>query len=117
MPRRYPIGRRRKEWAQHLGVAEDRLLEMLGHLELKTDYGPWSALVDVTAERMAALGLRFDEAAVYSGASSIRSSRVTQGLREIDRNAMERELDRLASTRRQEVRYPPCPGNRLGLLA
>ncbi|WP_437297349.1 SAVED domain-containing protein [Sorangium sp. So ce426] len=88
-------GQRLKEWAMHLGIAEDELLEMLDHLELLTDQGPASLLARAVTDRMAARGLREDADAVEQGALAIREW-VKEGTFRIDRAMLAAEIDRRA---------------------
>ncbi|MGK4007824.1 hypothetical protein WMF31_34730 [Sorangium sp. So ce1036] len=92
---RSSAGGRRKEWAAHLGIAEDELLEMLDHLELLTDQGPASGLATAVADRMAARGLKEDPDAVEQGVLAIREW-VKQGTRQIDRALLAAEVERRA---------------------
>jgi hypothetical protein len=87
------VGRGRQAWAEHIDVSEDDLLTMLDHIVVLTDQGPWTALLQSTADRMAALGLRVDAEAIERGVAAVRGW-VVEGRRHIDRDKIAREIDR-----------------------
>jgi CBASS immunity sensor of nucleotide second messenger signals len=82
-------GKRRREWAEHLGVTEQDLLSMLEHLALLTDQGPWAFLGEAAAARMGEASLRTDFTAVEIGIGAARKW-VATGVREISAPEMER---------------------------
>lgn len=81
-------GKRRSEWATHLGVSEPAMLEMLSHLDLLTDQGAHAQFATRVVDRMAARGLLHDDEAVRRGVDAVRSW-VTSGRRVIDRAALD----------------------------
>lgn len=88
---RSEAGKRRKQWADHMVIPEDALLEMLDHLALYTDQGPWSSLVTSVADRMAACGLKFDERSIEQGMLACHNW-VKLGTTRIDRAMLEAEI-------------------------
>jgi SMODS-associated and fused to various effectors sensor domain len=87
-------GKRRKAWADHLAVSESDLLEMLSNFDILTDQGAHAMLVTSTADRMAAMQLRYDDDGVAHGIEIARSW-VTSGTRTVvDRTAIAAEIER-----------------------
>ncbi|XXT20423.1 SAVED domain-containing protein [Sorangium sp. So ce429] len=82
-----------ERWASHLGVAEAELLDMLDHLVLLTGQAGWMGLATSVSDRMAAVGLRGDALAVEQGVQAIHAW-VTEGRREVDRQALVAEIAR-----------------------
>jgi hypothetical protein len=81
------------KWAQHAGVTEPELLDLLHNLGLKTDQGAWSALVETTADRMGHAGLRTAETDVETGVTVIRAM-VKSGKRALTRDELLQEISR-----------------------
>lgn len=90
---RSEAGKRRAAWAAHLGISEERLLEMLDNLELLTDQGPWSPLVVATGDRMAAVRLKRDELSVEQGIVACRNW-AKAGITRVDLAMLEAEIRR-----------------------
>lgn len=84
-------GRALKSWANHVGVAEADLLDMLDHLAILTGQSGWAGFVTSVSDRMAAVGLRNDERAVEQGVRAIHAW-VTAGRREVDRETLAAEI-------------------------
>jgi hypothetical protein len=90
---RSEAGKQRRRWAEHAGIAEAELMEMLGHLALRTDQGAWSALSEAAGDRMRSVGLRAHETDVEVGIAAIRSW-VKDGIRDISRELLTTEVER-----------------------
>jgi hypothetical protein len=86
-------GKQRAAWAAHLHLSEKDLIEMLSRLSIRTDQGGWSGLLEASSDRMRAIGLRAAEVDVETGVSAIRSW-VKDGVREIDRDRLQAEIER-----------------------
>jgi hypothetical protein len=65
-------GKGRAVWAEHLGIPEEKLLELLDHLQIQTGVGSLEQLRDGCAQAMLAAGLRGDVEAVMIGHGAIR---------------------------------------------
>lgn len=76
-------GKARAAWAEHLGISEPELMEMLEHFEIHAARGSLEALQEECSYLMAAVGLRPDVAAVSIGAGEIRRL-IGEGVRELD---------------------------------
>jgi len=76
-------GKARAAWAEHLGISEEELLEMLEHFGIHAGRGSLEALQEECSYLMAAVGLRPDVAAVSIGAGEIRRL-IGEGVRELD---------------------------------
>jgi hypothetical protein len=76
-------GTARRTWAEHLGIEETELLEMLEHFEIHAARGSLEALQEECSYLMAAVGLRPDVSAVSIGAGEIRRL-IGEGVRELD---------------------------------
>lgn len=76
-------GRARADWARHLGVSEEDLLDMLSHLQIKAgrdSLGDVRQTCCILAENV---GLRGDLEVVALGCAEIRRM-ITEGVRELD---------------------------------
>lgn len=82
------IGKARQEWADHLGVSTDELLEMLDHLSFIVGQPAYVHAVEDCGVAMRAVGLRGDADDVNAGVDAIRQ-RVIAGLRELERSDLE----------------------------
>ena len=80
-------GRVRAEWAEHLKVGDDKLLEMLEHLEIRAGRDGLDELRDQCTWRMRAVGFRGEPEAVDIGVSEIRRL-IGEGIRELDAEAL-----------------------------
>ena len=80
-------GRVRTEWAGHIGICEDELLQMLANLEIRTGRASLEQLRDQCTWVMRAVGLRGDPGAVDIGVSEIRRL-VGEGVRELDADSL-----------------------------
>jgi hypothetical protein len=76
-------GRARRVWAEHLGVSEDELYEMLEHLEIRAGRSSFEELREHCCWLMGAVGLLDDVNAVDVGMSEMRRL-VRQGIRRLD---------------------------------
>ena len=81
-------GKARAVWAEHLGISEPELMEMLEHLEIHAARGSLEALQEECSYLMAAVGLRPDVAAVSIGAGEIRRL-IGEGVRELDAESLQ----------------------------
>lgn len=86
-------GRRRTEWANHLGVSDDELLTVLEHLVFRTGRG-----ISAEQERAEALmigaGLRADQTALRLGTATV-AAWVRGGRRSLSLEDISREIDGL----------------------
>ena len=80
-------GKERAAWADHLGISEEELLEMLDHLHVQAGVGSLEQLKDACAQAMLAAGLRGDEQAVMIGNGAIRDL-IESGCDQLDAAAM-----------------------------
>jgi hypothetical protein len=80
-------GTERAAWADHLGIPEDQLLEMLDHLRVQAGVGSLEQLRDGCAQAMLAAGLRGDAEAVMIGHGAIREL-IESGCDQLDAAAM-----------------------------
>ena len=80
-------GRVRTEWAEHLKVGDDKLLQMLEHLEIRAGRDGLDQLRNQCTWRMRAVGFRGDPEAVDIGVSEIRRL-IGEGIRELDAEAL-----------------------------
>lgn len=85
-------GKARSAWATHLGVAEAELLDLLQTFAIHADQAS-QLLLQATADRMAAHGLKSGDLDVEQGVVAARSW-VTAGRREVDRAALLDEIER-----------------------
>lgn len=76
-------------WREHLGISGDEFLEFLKHFKISPSRGSLEDLRDRCRDRMEAVGLRGDEAAVVLGVAIIRSL-IQEGIRELDADALRR---------------------------
>jgi hypothetical protein len=76
-------GKVRAAWAEHLGVSEDELFEMLGHLEIRAGRSSYEELREHCCWLMGAVGLQDDVNAVDVGIGEIRRL-VREGIRRLD---------------------------------
>jgi hypothetical protein len=77
-------GKRLDVWAGHLQAPLADVLEMLGHLQIRTEYGAHTTLLEAVSAAMWGAGLRFDEVAAAEGVSIVREW-VATGVRRVDR--------------------------------
>lgn len=80
-------GQGRAAWAEHLGIPEDQLLELLDHLQIQAGVGSLEQLRDGCAQAMLAAGLRGDAEAVMVGHGAIREL-IESGCDQLDAAAM-----------------------------
>jgi hypothetical protein len=80
-------GRVRGEWAEHLGISEDELYEMLEHLEIRAGRSSFEELREHCCWLMGAVGLLDDVDAADVGMGEIRRL-VRQGVRHLDAAAL-----------------------------
>jgi hypothetical protein len=83
-------GRRRRAWADHLGISEDELLEMLENLEIRAGLSSLQELRENCRWLMGFAGLQADVNAVDVGMGEMRRL-VRDGVREFD-EAILREI-------------------------
>jgi|SRR5579859_2109276 len=76
-------GRARRLWAEHLGISEDQLLDLLEHLEIRAGRSSFEELREHCCWLMAAVGLQADINAVDVGMGEMRRL-VREGVRELD---------------------------------
>jgi hypothetical protein len=76
-------------WRKHLGISADEFLEFLRHFKISPSRGSLEDLRDRCRDRMEAVGLRGDEAAVLLGVGIIRSL-IQEGIRELEPDALRR---------------------------
>jgi hypothetical protein len=74
-------------WREHLGVGGDDLRDFLEHFKVSPNRGSLDDLRDRCRDRMEAVGLRGDEAAVVVGVAIIRRL-IEEGTRELDADAL-----------------------------
>jgi hypothetical protein len=84
------FGKARNRWAQHLRISDDRLLEFLSAVALRTE-GSESTWRDRASEVMRNVGLRYDDDAVAVGSSLVREW-VKNGVGPQDRDALSRQV-------------------------
>ena len=82
-PPRSASGEVRAEWAEHLRIGDDELLQMLEHLEIRAGREALDQLRDQCTWLMRAVGFRGEPDAVDIGVSEIRRL-IGEGIREID---------------------------------
>lgn len=95
-------GQLRATWADHLGISEAELLEMLKHLQIKLAQGSMKDLLERCGEVMLAAGLRHDENAISLGYNAIRTM-IEEGCCELDREAMTALIERLEITAEEKM--------------
>ena len=83
-------GKARRAWADHLGISEEDLLELLEHLEIRAGRSSFEELREHCCWLMAAVGLQDDLNAVDVGMGEMRRL-VRDGIRELD-EALLREI-------------------------
>jgi hypothetical protein len=83
-------GQVRQAWAEHLGISEDELLEMLEHLEIRAGLSSLEELRDNCRWLMGYAGLQADVNAVDVGMGEMRRL-IRDGVRELD-DAVLREI-------------------------
>lgn len=74
-------------WREHLGINCDQLLEFLDCFKISPSRGSLEDLRDRCRDRMEAVGLRGDDAAVVLGVAIIRNL-IQEGTRELDADAL-----------------------------
>jgi len=87
-------GKARAAWAEHLGISEAELFEMLDHLEIHASMGSLDVMRDRCGEVMLAAGLRGDTEAVTLGHAAIRDL-IESGCDQLDAEAMRELVARL----------------------
>jgi hypothetical protein len=109
-------GKVRREWADHLGITEEELLSLLGHLAIRSGRDALDDLQEQCAWAMRAVGLRADAAAVLAAVGALREL-IRKGVRELDADAVQNlaaTLELLAGKPRatllvQSLRPDPWP--------
>jgi SMODS-associated and fused to various effectors sensor domain len=109
-------GKVRKQWAEHLGIAEGQLLSFLGHLAIRSGREALDDLQERCAWAMRAVGFRPDAAALLAAIGALREL-IRTGVRELDAESVQRVADTLqllAGTPRatllvQSLRPDPWP--------
>lgn len=80
-------GRARRAWADHLGISEEDLYEMLEHLEIRAGRSSFEELREHCCWLMGAVGLLDDVDAVDVGMGEIRRL-IREGVRRVDAGAL-----------------------------
>ncbi|MDP2342282.1 MAG: SAVED domain-containing protein [Deltaproteobacteria bacterium] len=86
-------GQQRAQWAQHVGLTDGELLDVLHNLKFMTDRGSADELAISTGDRMRSLGLAATDVDISTGVNAIRDW-VKAGIREIDASLLSAELER-----------------------
>lgn len=82
-----PSGKARRAWADHLGISEDELYEMLEHLGIRAGRSSFEELRDHCCWLMGTVGLLDDVNAVDIGMAEMRRL-IRQGIRRLDAPAL-----------------------------
>lgn len=90
---RSPAGRARAAWAQHLGIDEEALFELLAHLEINPGRGSLESLRRDCLDLQAGVGLRPDFEALDVGVSEI-ARMIGEGVREVDAGGLREIVER-----------------------
>lgn len=90
---RSAVGAARRRWAEHTGLSEDELRELLGVLRFDLGREP-KHLEEHIRGLMLGVGLRTDDAALHTGADWV-ARQVVDGHRELDREMINHAVDTL----------------------
>ena len=113
---RSEAGKVRKQWAEHLGVAEEELLSFLSHLAVRAGREGLDDLREHCTWAMRAVGFRSDVASLLAAIGALREL-IRTGVRELDAEAVQHlanTLDLVAGEPRatllvQALRADPWP--------
>lgn len=94
------VGKLRARLAKHLGVSEDRFIEFARTLRIRLSYCCERDMAQIAADRMEWLGLKSDDAALYTVVGIVREW-VKAGKSEITKDILNAEIDRC------DLRLPP----------
>lgn len=86
------IGRRRQDWATHLGVTLTELETFMRSFRIRLGFGCTDELVEQVKERMASIGLKHNDAAVYAGVAQVRKW-IKSGVVVVDDAALDEAIE------------------------